>query len=143
MEDYDKVLDFTNKLFEQEKLDIQSELYRFSVFINVIAHYEMKNFEVMTYYLNSIKRRLEVQERLFKYEKTLLDFLRAVSKYHYEYGKEVELFKEYYDKFSKVVEDPLEKRALLYFDIFPYLRAKIDRKSIIDIVREGKATNVN
>ena len=76
--------------------------------------------------MNKIKNRSKLQE----------ESLRFFSKINRK-GKSDHtiLFKEFSDVLNKLQDDPYEKRAFLYLDIYSWVQSKVLRKSVSEVVQ--------
>lgn len=141
-ENYGDVLEFTGKLIALEKQDVQRDAYRFALLMNLLAHFELKNIEVLLYSVKSVKRQFELEDSLSEFDQLFLSFLLKSSKVYSVYGKQKELYQEYYEKFIELSKNPKENKAFQYIELLPWFESKISRKPITEILKQD-AIKVN
>ena len=128
-----KAVNYLNKLFQIEIGMLRTDLQIYSQILFLMAHYDLENYDLMKYLIqraessfNKIKNRSKLQE----------ESLRFFSKINRK-GKSDHtiLFKEFSDVLNKLQDDPYEKRAFLYLDIYSWVQSKVLRKSVSEVVQ--------
>ena len=102
-----------------------------AVILNMIVHYELKNYELLEYLIKSTYRILRRQETLNEFELELIRFFKksvnTVS------AKELTgIFKETKDRIAKLKD----KKYAEYFDFDTWLEYKISGRRFADITKE-------
>ena len=107
---------------------IRSDLHGFSHILNLIAHYELGNTEMVQFQIKSVFRFLSKLEELNQVQQHIINFLRKVPVMDTISVKRE--FIKLRNNLIKLQQDPYEKRAFLYLDIISWLTCKIEDRSI-------------
>lgn len=126
-------LRWINTIFNNMKLETRPDIGSAILLMNLIVHFELKNFDHMDYIVKSTYRSLLKMERLYEFEKTILLFLRELPVNNSQ--KEVLAAFEKLKNQLKVLEsNPYENKAFKYFDFTSWLESKIENVSFASIV---------
>jgi hypothetical protein len=135
--DNSRAIHYLNRVIQHPN-HLRSDLQSFSRILNLIAHYEMGNNEMVQYQVRSVYRFLLKLEEMNHVLQHILSFLRKVP------GMDAKnVRKEFIKLRSNLVrlqQDPYEKRAFLYLDIISWLSCKIENRTIQEVMKE-KAAN--
>ena len=112
------------------------DLQCFARILSLICHWELGNEELVTYQVKSVYRFLLKMRSMQSVQREIMRFLRktplmARSEMTYEFV----ILKE---KLELIVEEPYERRPMLYFDIISWLETKINGQSFSYVVRAKK-----
>ncbi|MBX2927833.1 MAG: hypothetical protein KF852_08370 [Saprospiraceae bacterium] len=134
--DYGPAIDFLNKIINQKAGDYRNDIHCFARILNLIAHYELGNMDLVEHLAKSVYRFLLHIEDLQRVQRELLLFIRRV------HGKPTAglaaEFAALHEKLSAVMNDPFERRPFMYLDILSWLEAKLRGASIQHIIREKR-----
>ncbi|MEO8209344.1 MAG: hypothetical protein ABI840_02195 [bacterium] len=123
---YNEALDESNNLLNHPRLKMRSDLEWYTRLINIIIHYELKNYKYFSYLLKSTYRYLDKKEKLFRVEKALLNFIKKLPEsLNEEETKCVLLLLK--EDLTKIRNEPLEKNAFKYFDFVYWIDVKLKR----------------
>ena len=86
--------------------------------------------------IKSMYRFLYKQQRLFKFEHTLIIFLKKQSTVYFNKKKLKTLFIDLMNQFRKLEKDPFEKNAFEYFDFISWLESKIENRPFAEVLKE-------
>ena len=126
-------LRWINTIFNNIKLETRPDIGSAILLMNLIVHFELKNFDHMDYIVKSTYRSLLKMERLYEFEKTILLFLRELPVNNSQ--KEVLAAFEKLKNQLKVLEsNPYENKAFKYFDFTSWLESKIENVSFASVV---------
>ena len=126
---YKEALFWLNKILN-EKSEYR-EITNSAAILNMIVHYELKNFELLEYLIKSTYRRLRKQKILSEFEQELLQFLRKTPA--------IVSTSELNDVLSEtknVITNLNDDKHSEYFDFKSWLESKITGKQFSDIVKE-------
>ncbi len=132
-EDYDTMIDYANAIINMEVGHLREDIQGYARLIQLIGHYELKNFELLDYLAPSTYRFLEKMKELNEVQKATLTFLKKLIKDR-DIGHR-ELFIDFRAILLQLSEDPHSKRALLYLDLMPWVESKIQKKSVRSVIR--------
>jgi hypothetical protein len=133
---YPRALAWLNKILNHPEIAVRPDLHCFSRILNLVIHFEMGNEEVMDYLVRSTYRFLYKRKRLYRFEETVLDFIRKKLPKVFSRNDLTEAFKQLKDRLEKVFENEFEKQALGYFDFLSWLKSKIENRTFEEVYRE-------
>lgn len=136
--DFHKALQYLIRLQELPNLPENSALaWRI---MNLIIHYELKNYDLIEYQIKSFYRQLLKIKKTFRFEFIVLDFLRKKTLKARNEQELTQAFSSLHKELLQLYEDPREKTAFKYFDLLSWLESKIKQKPFREIVREKAET---
>lgn len=134
-EKYNEAIQWLNRIFNSEQIDLREDIHSFARLLNLISHFELGNMDVIDYYIRSTYRFMLKKDDLYRFQKAILSFLRKLS----EEFEEKDLLPEFIKLRNKLIplqESAFEKRAFIYFDIISWLESKIQGKRVQEIITE-------
>ncbi len=133
-----KALGYINKIVHEKDTQVREDVFVFAKIMQIIIHYEANNDDILPYLVKSFYRFLLKKDRLYEFEKVILNFIRKdVSKID-STQERIRIFKSLKLKIEALLSNPLEKIALQYIDMPAWLESKINNKPIIEILRQKK-----
>lgn len=132
--DNSNAIHYLNLIINQKNPDYREDIQSFARILNLIAHFELGNAQLVEYQVKSVYRFLLKLEDLHEVQKEIFRFLRKTPRMHAS-----ELRNEFIrlrDKLSKLEFEPFERRPFLYLDINSWLESKIKGKPVQEIIRE-------
>jgi len=132
--DNSRAIDYLNLIINQRNPDYREDIQAFARILNLIAHFEMGNAQLVEYQVKSVYRFLAKTEDLQEVQREIFRFLRKIPKM-----RASELKKEFIrlkDKLVKLENDPFQRRPFLYLDIISWLESKIEDRDVQDVIRE-------
>lgn len=132
--DNSRAIDYLNLIINQRNPDYREDIQAFARILNLIAHFEMGNAQLVEYQVKSVYRFLAKNKDLQEVQREIFRFLRKTPKM-----RATELKKEFIrlkEKLSKLENDPFQRRPFLYLDIISWLESKIEDRKVQDIIRE-------
>lgn len=128
-----KAIDYLNRIINQ-KDDLRTDIQCYARLLHLIAHYELKNYNLLEYLIKSVYRYMAKMENLSKVEEEIFTFLRRSLKFNEKTIKAE--FEKLLFKLKKYQGNRLEARAFAYLDVISWLESKISGKNVQDIIRE-------
>lgn len=122
-----------NILLNHSDFDLRSDLFCFAHILSLITHYELGNTELLEYRIRSTYRLLLRRNKLYSFEKQILNFLKnsqRKSKIFFELTKD---FIQLKNDIEKITTNKIEQNALSLFDLISWLESKIENKSFMEI----------
>ena len=132
--EYKKAIQYLNKIVNFKDTSLRGDIHCFARILNLISHFELEETDFLEYQIRSTYRFLVKSEDLQEVQKYILKFLRRLSSISRDQLKEE--FVKSRKELQKWVLDPYEKRAFLYLDIISWLDAKIQNRSVQDVIKE-------
>jgi hypothetical protein len=133
-ENYSQTIFWLNKIINAKDVNIRSDIQGFARILNLISHWELKNSDLVEYYIRSTYRFLKKKEDFHLYQKFILDFLRKLN--NSTPDNISDSFQELHDNLKPLQGNPYEKRAFVYFDILSWLESKLKGKPNQKIIQE-------
>ncbi|MGQ0826763.1 MAG: hypothetical protein ACT4ON_00055 [Bacteroidota bacterium] len=125
-----------NSLLNDKTVDYRGDLYCFAKIFNLIIHYELGKKDLLEYTVKSCYRYLYSRNRLYKFETTVLEFLKNKAPIQNNKKNMITTFSALRDKLIDLSKDTYEKKALEYFDYISWLESKINDRSFAEIVKQ-------
>lgn len=127
-ENFTEALRKINLFLSHPLISSRADLECYTRILNLIVHYEMKNYELMPYLIRSTYHFLLKSEKLYKLEYLFLSFLRKLTtvKNNDELTFELISAKK---ELSKIKNDKFEKNAFEYFDFPLWIDKKLENKA--------------
>lgn len=126
-------IDFLNLIINQKNPDYREDIQSFARILNLIAHFELGNRQLVEYQVKSVYRFLAKQENLQDVQREIFYFLRKTPRMRQsELKAEFVLLKE---KLAKLEADPFLRRPFLYLDVISWLESKINGQSVQEVIR--------
>lgn len=132
--DYDQALEYLNRWLNLPKSIERQDLQSLARILNLIIHFELGNTLLLEYLLRSTYRYLRSRNRIYEFEKRVLNFIRESGKLNTKKEMKIGFIKLKTD-FEKLAEIPSEKIMFQYFDFIAWLESKIKGKPFAEIVK--------
>ncbi|MBC7862330.1 MAG: hypothetical protein IAF38_05095 [Bacteroidia bacterium] len=130
---------YLNNVINQKETSIRSDLQCFARILNLIAHYELGNMEMVEYQIKSVFRFLSKIEEMNLVQQHVMSFLRRSFTMNARQIKSE--FIKLRSNLIKLQDHPYEKRAFLYLDIISWLTCKIENRTVQEVIHEKALGN--
>jgi hypothetical protein len=130
---YDQTILFLNKIINW-KLDLRSDIQCYARLLHLIAHYELKNYDILEYLIKSVYRFMSKMENLSIVEEEIFKFIHR--SFALSANELKPAFIDLYNKLKTLQSNTLSVRAFSYLDIISWLESKIFNKQVQDVIRE-------
>jgi hypothetical protein len=130
-----KALNFVTMIINQDDTNFREDIQIYSQLLFLMIHYDLDNVDLLPYLVRRVEgfyRKLRIKNKL---QARTLEFFKKVPAR--PLGERPALLNEFYNDLLEIREDPYEKRAFLYLDILSWILAKIQKKRISLVVRDG------
>lgn len=131
--DNENAIEYLNLIINQKNPDYRADIQCYSRILNLIAHFELGNAQLVEYQVKSVYRFLSKMEELQAVHQEIFRFIRRTP--HMRAAVMKEEFVSLKEKLIKLQGHPYETRAFLYLDIISWLESKIENRPLQDIVR--------
>ncbi len=125
---------YLNQVIQMKEVSLREDIQCFARILNLIAHFELGNDDLIQYQIKSFIRFLINMGDMHGVQREILSFLRQPA-----FVNEQALlrgFKILHGKLVKLSQLPYEKRPFLYLDIISWLEAKVQGRPVQSIIRE-------
>lgn len=124
---------YLNKIIHSKQGELREDVHSFSRILNLIAHFELGNNELVEYQVKSVYRYLRKMDDLQEVQKAILGFIRKLPQVEEENLK-IE-FTKLHESLIRIANNPYEKRPFLYLDIISWLESKIHNSTVEEIAQ--------
>jgi len=131
--DNKNTIKYLNKIINIKVDEIREDIHCFARILNLIAHFELQNDDLLEYQIKTVYRFLIKMNDLQQVQIEILNFLRRLSKINRNnlQGEFIKLK----NKLVKLKDNPYENRPFLYLDIISWLQCKIEGKTVQEIIQ--------
>lgn len=139
--EYGHAIEFLNKIINQKTIDYRADIQCFARILNLIAHFDLGNADLVEYQVKSVYRYLLHLEDLQQVQREVFNFLRKMPS-----TRPADLHKEFqylHERLVPLQGDSYERRPFLYLDIISWLESKLENRSIKEIIREKTAMRLH
>jgi hypothetical protein len=129
--DYDTCIDYLQKIIN-DNVDLRYDLQCYARLLHLLAHYELGNYALMEPLTKSVYRFMAKMENLTGIEEEMFRFLRhSFQVTRQELKIELEKF---LSKIKQFENNRFETRAFAYLDIVSWVEAKVNNKTMSEII---------
>ena len=141
---YQQAVKWLNKLLNDKRTELRQDIRNFGMFVNIILHYEMKDYDLLEYIIRSAQRIFEKEKDAHKFELLVLAYIKRLIKEHSAEEQQKIFIKlrnkllfanleNYLIAFSR---GSSEKIILNTFDILSWLESKIEGRPFAAVLHE-------
>ena len=134
-EDHEKALENLNEWLNLPRSVEREDLQSLARILNLMIHYEMKNTILLESLLRSTQRFLNKRDRMFKFEKEMLNVIQASMKAHTE-KESREAFIQLKIEMENLSKIPSENAMFEYFNFPAWIESKINNKTFAESIKE-------
>lgn len=129
-----KALSWLNKVLNDNETTLRQDIFTYARLFNLVVHYELGNYDLLSYIVRSTQRFLDKRQRANDVEVVLIDGIRKLARAS-EVAQKRDLFKALHGQLAELLNDPNERLVLKYFDVLAWAEAKSTGESFSDVVR--------
>ncbi|MDT8412436.1 MAG: hypothetical protein RQ875_08250 [Vicingaceae bacterium] len=119
--------------------DVSSNIYYYGHIINIIAHFEAKNYESINYLYNQSVNNLKKIRPLNQFDDAVLKFIKKnASIKSIDYKEQPASFKALKEKLELLIKDPKETISLHFFDFFAWIDSHLKKEKIATLIKKKK-----
>lgn len=124
---------YLNKIIHYPDVQVRGDIHCFARILNLIAHYELGNNDLLDYQVRSVYRFLAKMDNLQQVQVEIFRFLRNLSRI---LPTDIPMeFVKLKDRLMELMKDPFERRPFIYLDIISWLESKIQNISVQEVVQ--------
>ncbi len=135
LKDFDKSILYLNRILNAANPKIEPEQHIFARIRSLIVHFEAGNYELLEYSVKSTKRFLEKTNRIFKFEKLILDFINKAVNFSSD-AERIELYEKLKYDINKISNDKFEKNILEQFDFISWIDSKLMNTAMLNVLKK-------
>jgi len=131
--EHDTAIDYLNRIINW-KVDLRTDLQCYARLLHLIAHYELKNFDILEYLTKSVYRFMAKMENLSVVEEEIFNFIRK--SFHLTPRNLKPEFEKLLARLKQYERKRYETRAFMYLDIISWLESKVSGVPVQDVIRQ-------
>jgi exonuclease VII small subunit len=135
---YKKALEYINKVLNDNEGDLRQDIYTFARLLNLLIHYELKNFDLLDYIVKSTLRFIKKKQRNYQFENVFIKHIKRLvraNQVEKELQSELQQLKV---SLENIFEDPDEQVVLEYIDVNSWINSKLEAISYADYKKKGR-----
>lgn len=125
---------YLNRIINHKKQSIREDIQCFTRILNLIAHYDLGNMQLIEYQIKSVYRFLFRMKDLNKVQRSILLFLQKTP--NLVPNKMKPAFVKLHKELKQLESTSNEQRSFLYLDILSWLESKIQKIPVEQIIQE-------
>lgn len=131
--DNKQAVKYLNRIINFKDVNLREDIHCFARILNIIAHYELGNTDLLEYQIKSTYRFLVKMDNLQKVQKEIIKWLRRTpGMVENDVRGEFIALK---GRLEEIATEPFELRPYLYLDIISWLESKIEGVPVQDVIR--------
>jgi hypothetical protein len=138
-DDYKGSITHLNFIINHPSLSLREDIQCFARILNLIAHYELGNDELIEYQIKTTYKFLLKLEEMQKVQIAILNFLKASVNMNQD--ELLNYFTKLKLELEVILEDRYERRPTLYLDIISWLESKLTPRSVELIIQRKRLGN--
>lgn len=124
-ENYKKSLEYVNKVLNDNEGDLRQDIYTFARILNLLIHYELKNYDLLDYIIKSTLRFIKKKQRNYEFENLFIKHIKRLVRAQ-QVEKELEQeYKNLKTELQRIFKDSNEQVALEYVDVVAWVNSKL------------------
>lgn len=131
--DYATCIDYLQRIIN-DPMDLRNDLQCYARVLHLMAHYELRNFDLMESLTKSVYRFMARRERLTKVEEEMFRFLRTSFQTSRSAMKAE--FEKFLEKIIGFEKNRYEARAFAYLDLVSWVQSKVEQRPMSEIIAE-------
>lgn len=128
---FDNAIKKINTLLNEYTEDDRPDLYNFAKLLNLLIHFELKNYSYVHYKRASVQYYFKKQSSSFETENLILKFFSKEKNYTIDLEKSLQNLKA---ALENTKSHSLEKYAFNYFDWIDWINSKLAKKTSISLL---------
>lgn len=113
---FDEALNWCIDILNESKEDVVKEIFYFARILNLLIHFELKNYDYLDSLLISTPKYLKSRRPLYRTEKSLIQYMGKVLK-SVDKKEKLELTEQFSQELQEIIKDPKERRVFNYIDL--------------------------
>lgn len=134
--DLSRSLRMLNELLNEQQLSLRDDIQSFSHILRLMIFWEKEDLDTLSYVVVSTYRFLKKRHKLYRFEIVVLEFIRHKLPSLNSKKKQLVALSELKKDFEKLFRDPLERKALEYFDFVAWIESKLLQKEMKVLLKE-------
>jgi hypothetical protein len=133
--DYTAALKFINMIINEVPPSFKRDQYDFSKLFQLIIHFELENYDVLEYSIDSTYRFMKQRKSIFRIEEALFKFLKKALRTERKILEPV--YEELLYDLESSLDEPQSRITLGTFNFIRWARSKVENRSMVDLIKSG------
>lgn len=129
-----QALNHLNEILNDNEQQLRQDIYMFSRVLNLLLHYDLKNYEYLDYNVKSTQRYLKKMEKDSVIEEIILNYIKKLARKGDAPDKK-EILDEMQVDIDALLTKPDNQAILNYFNIAAWIDAKVNDISFAEAVK--------
>lgn len=138
---FSKALDFLNQVILLKHGYLREDLHHNARLLHLICHYELNNFDLLSYLIPSVQRTFAQAKDVSKVQKMTLNFIKKLINISPSQTKAA--FTEFQTEINKYADSAYERKALLYLDIPSWVESHLQNRPVQQIKASKETQTLN
>lgn len=121
--------------FSIKKSKVNSNIYYYAHIINLVVHFDAKNYDAINYLHRESVNNLKKIRALNNFDSTILEFIKTYSENPQTKYQQKVIFKALQKKLKEIIKKPEEATALHFFDFIAWTESYISDTPIHKIIQ--------
>jgi hypothetical protein len=134
--DFQGAIRHLNFIINHPNFALKEDIQCFARILNLIAHYELGNDDLIDFQIKSTYRFLLKLKDYQKVQSAIFNFLKK--SVFMDRNQLIPDFESLREELVEILKDPYERRPTLYLDVISWLESKIQNKPVEEIIRSKK-----
>lgn len=126
--EYGRAIQYLNKILNLDVKHLREDIQCYSWLLFILAHFEEKNFALLTHLIKSATKFFEKMKEKNKVQQILIQFVRTRLRSNQTLSKET--YRALIDELNQYSKDSYQGKALLYLDAKIWAESKLRSKTI-------------
>jgi hypothetical protein len=136
--DLARALDYINRILAEPELANGRAISYHARIAGMMIHFELGNIELLPYLVRSAYRYFRSRQRIYRFETVILSFFRALPNVA-THAELMAMFTRLRKDLEELAADPHEYPMLELFPYLQWLKSKVERRDIGEVMRSGAA----
>ena len=122
-----------------KKNDVTSNIYYYGHIINILVHFEAKNYDSIDYLYNQCVNNLKKIRKINEFDKVVLNFIKTNSNEPFTSQKQkTKAYTELKNQLDDLVKNPEETISLHFFDFFSWIDSHLRNEPFAELIKKKR-----
>ena len=132
----DKAMFYLNKIVNKDLVNLREDLQLYARLLVLMCHYDSGEMDSVSISLKKFKSYFKSSQNLSTSQSLAIDLFKKLAQTPlYDHS---EMMKTYFKDLEVLKEDSFQQVSLSYLDVSSWLKAKIERKSLGEVVKNSQ-----
>ena len=133
----DITINYLNRITNRHIANLRADIQGYSRLLFLMAHYDLENYDVLDYVFKGVKRFFDSYAQKNKVQEVILDFFKTIM--HLPQAEHQVYFEKLAKDLRKLEKNIYEKRPFLYLNVPAWVKSKLQRRPMSEIIQESVA----